>query len=179
MVEILSAHSEDRFAVSQTSPDRPPDHRFAAHGTSELAPAVSIAVTNDGAEWLGDFFGGSDGYSGIVHGLGGTTLFVVAGGVGYLLDVARPDGYKVVSMCPIRAVRLSTEPAFVILVGYTKLGAVGVEGELWVSERLVWDGFAEVRIASELVFARGFHAPTGRDVEICLDIHSGVVLSRR
>lgn len=179
MVDILTALGEETLLAHEADLHSPADFQFVAEGVSELAPAVSLAVTYAGSTWVGDFFGGHENFSVVVPGVKGATLLVVAGGVAYIVPAARPDDYQVVSLRPIRDVLLSNQAGVVILVGYTTLGAVGAEGEMWVSERLVWDGFTEVRIASGTVVLRGFDAPSGRDVEVSLDPLSGDVVSRR
>lgn len=153
---------------------------FVAEGTVLMAPRYKVEVLSapDGTGWIGAFFGGSDGADLIICGPGPRTLVAVAGGVAYIVPVMAPEQFAVVPMRPVREALCSVESNIVILVGYTELLAVAADGALlWRSERLVSDGFLEVRLASTTVTVRGWHAPSDREIEVTLDIEGGRVIS--
>lgn len=157
-----------------------PDHTFLTEGVSRLAPALEVTVTTAGGrEWSGEFFGGRDSLTKLVHGPAPDLLVAVAGGVGYIVPVNSPADYSVIPLRPVTEVRPVLAIGLLICVGLTALSAIGPDGKLrWISPRLVADGFAEVRIAASSIVARGWDAPAHREVEVTLDTRSGEIVAR-
>lgn len=182
MVDLVSIGPHEGLLVEEGG-CAPSGLRFAAEGTPTLAPVLSLNVTPGeyGPGWCGEFFGGTEECSAVVLGVSVSAepmVLVVAGGAGYLVPADRPEEFEVVALFPIREVLVSVKSGVAVLVGYTGLVAFGTQGELWASGRLVWDGFSGVSVGSEVVVVSGFDAPSGRDVEITLDLVSGNILSR-
>lgn len=183
VVEVLSIGPHGELEVEEADGSHSGCFSFVAAGVSELAPAISLNVSPGGGSgsWCGEFFGGHEDVSSVVLGVSlstGDGVLVVARGVGYLVPVGAPEVFEVVSLRPIRDVVVCASDGVALLVGYTDVVAVGAGGELWDSGRLVWDGFTSVRVGSGSVVVTGFDAPSGRDVEITLDLATGDVLSR-
>lgn len=178
MADDVQAFVESAYSVRECYSSRPADVRFVTEGVSELAPGLSLVVTMGDSSWFGEFFGDTgEECSLVVEGVGPETLFVVSKGVGYLVEADEPATYSVASLRPIHEVLVAREAEVLLLVGQTTLSALGATGELWTSNRLVGDGFTEVRVASSVIVVRGYEAFTGRDLELTIDIRSGEVVS--
>ncbi len=156
-------------------------HGFRTDGVSALAPRFEVDVTPaDGEPWRGAFFGGRDDLDVVVHSPSSNHLVVVAGGVGYVVPVLDPEAYAVVSLRPVREVETSESAGVVVLIGFTSMLAVGATGQVaWSSDRLVSDGFTEVRLTIDSIVVRGYDAPSDSDIETTLSLSSGEILDRR
>jgi hypothetical protein len=154
------------------------EFEFTASGVSLLTPAIDLLVVLDsGRKWRGRFFGGREGLNQLRRSPNPNVLVVVAGGVAYLVPVDAPRNYLVLPIQPVREVFSSPRCSALVIVGFTKLLAVGADGEvMWASPRLVADGFSEVRLGDEVIVVRGREVGSGRDIEITLDLSSGEVL---
>jgi hypothetical protein len=157
-----------------------PDIEFVAEGVALLAPRYTIEVNIAGSEprWAGAFFGGNDGVDLIISGPGAETLLAIAGGVAYSVPVRVPADYAVLPMRPVREALCSVDSKIVIMVGYTALLAIDVDGGvLWRTDRLVSDGFFEVRLGMEAVTVRGWDARSDREIEVTVDLIDGRIIS--
>lgn len=154
---------------------------FATEGTPRLAPVVEILVASDaGSSWHGSFFGSADALNVLVATADARTLLVVAGGVSYLVPVDEPEKYLVLPLQPVRDVQCAEAERLVLLAGYSDLLAIGADGAIrWTAKDLVSDGFDEVRVTPSTVEVRGFDPAEGHEVEMTVDLASGVVLARR
>lgn len=90
-----------------------------------------------------------------------------------MILVEKPDRYEVLPIRPVREIIPVIDAKLMILVGYTSLLAVGVDGVKWASPRLVSDGFSEVRVALSRVVVRGVSARDNMEIEITLDLATG------
>ena len=151
-----------------------PDLSIAGKSASMLAPALEVDVTTAaGNRWSASIFGGRTGLTQSANSPNSSTLLCVAGGIPYLILVEKPDRYEVLPIRPVREIIPVIDAKLMILVGYTSLLAVGVDGVKWASPRLVSDGFSEVRVALSRVVVRGVSARDNMEIEITLDLATG------
>jgi len=153
---------------------------FAAPNVATLAPAVEVAVTlHSGTEWFGRFFGDWGGLNVVVNGPAPDELFVVAGGVGYLVPVESPTTFRAIDFEFIRHVGVSSGLRSVFLVGETAVIALDKNGIIaWEARDLVSDGFTSVTLTAGSLVVRGFLAPEDRAVSVTLNLASGEVVTR-
>jgi hypothetical protein len=152
---------------------------FVANGVVTASPAAVLAVTPDtGQSWQGEFFGHRDALCYVAATADPTLMLVVAGGVGYVVDVIDPARYTVLDLRPIRTVLIAAHARLVVCAGTVALTALGGGGkQVWSTARLVADGIEEVRVGSDFVLVRGRGTVGAREIEITVDIYTGKVLS--
>lgn len=156
-------------------------HEFRTEGVSSLAPRFEVDVTPaNGQPWRGAFFGGRDELDTVANSPSPDHLIAVAGGVVYAVAVSTPESYDVIPLRPVRSVEASESAGVVVLVGFNSVIAVGGTGRVeWGSDRLVSDGFTEVRLSIDSIVLRGYDAPSDTDVETTLSLSNGELLDRR
>ena len=179
MTDFVTASPASELEVELSDGHDSPDFLFAAEGLPRLAAAISLNVMHEGDLWSGDFFGGEEPTNAVVTGLDSKALLVVAGGVGYHMQADSPADYQVVAPRPVRTILVDHEDPLVVLVGYTTVSAIGPSGQLWTSDRLSRDGFADAWIASGVAFLRGLDIASGDEVETRLQASTGEILSKK
>lgn len=154
---------------------------FLVRGATSSAPKFELMVVPDDAPpWHGAFFGGSDGVTRIANAPDPELLLAVAGGVAYAIPVRAPASYMVLPIRPVRDLVCAPGASLVILVGDTRLLAIGPKGdEQWRHEEPTFDGFTEVRLAASVLVVRGYDWVQGGEVEVSIDVRNGEVLARK
>jgi hypothetical protein len=153
---------------------------FNMPGALTAAPAIAIEVTCvDGLQWRGLVFGGTDDANMLANSPNPDVLVAIGNGFAYIVPVGTPDKYAAISLRPVRSILTVPTARVLVFVGYTRLLAIGAGGdELWTTQRLVADGFSEVRVVDTALAVRGWDARLDRDVETTVDLHSGAVMTR-
>jgi len=152
---------------------RPVRYQASAAGLSLHVSPVG------GAEWFGDFLGPSHGLTDWSRTPDPTHVLVVAGGLGYWVDVLDPSRYEVFEDFLVTSVHYSLDSRLLLLAGHSDICAIDASGRArWRATKLASDGFTEVRLGSSAVVVRGYQAASGCEVETTLDVRDGTVLSR-
>jgi hypothetical protein len=173
---------EANFSLEEAEPIQGalPCIQFTTGGVLTAAPCLQISVTRrDGSRWCGEIFGGWDELTRILNSPDPDVFVAVAGGVAYAISAKHPQTYRVLALRPVLDTVCAVEMKRLIVVGYTGLLALGPSGQIWKSERLVSDGFSEVRLASSTVIVRGSDAPSGREIEVVVDLTNGEIVARQ
>jgi hypothetical protein len=154
------------------------DRRSIGEGSdrSSLSDANSILVefTTGKETWIGRFETGSEGLSGIYATPSPESACVVAEGSGYWVPTLHPDAYNVVRCTPIKEVLRVPERDIIIFADYTRMSAYGINGLLWTTERLSWDGLQITHVSRSSILGLAWDAPADRHVEFSIDTSTGV-----
>jgi len=94
-------------------------------------------------------------------------------GTGYLLDVARPQGWRPIPVAPLLHVTILSERQLLLLNCYTRIVAYGAEGQRWRTESLCSDQLKVVSVKGDVVECMGWDAATGDKISVHVDLLSG------
>jgi hypothetical protein len=146
---------------------------------SRWGPPIVARIRPDGEEaWVAMAeAGGLHSFSGAFGAPGETTLAIISGGCGYVVDVLDPDAYAVIPATPVTGV--SAEPALglLFLVTFCELIAVDRDGLLWVTERLVLDDLQIQRVTPDLITATGTTIEGAVRASVTVDPTTGALVS--
>jgi len=126
--------------------------------------------TSENTNWVGNFQPGSTGLNAVYEFEHNIYVLVIAGGTCYLMN---PDLQK-----PISTFGVGYETVIkalggrLILQDSTDLTVFEVNGEYWHTERISWDGIAELKLEGNLLSGLSYH-PVGEDgewVEFVVDL---------
>lgn len=138
-------------------------------------PTLNVEVSNRAGDiWIGEFEAGPEGLTGIFATPCPDSLCVVNVGQGYLVPTLAPNRFQVIPTLPIKVVRRVPEASILLFVDYTRLSAVGVDGLLWETPRISWDGIRLVEVSRDRVRGIGWDSPANNEVEFSVDIQTGM-----
>jgi len=106
---------------------------------------------NDGSYWVGNFDTGWSNLNQVIE-LQGNLLFVLAGGIGYLINPN--DSNKIDILNGVYTHLLKTDNSKIIIFDYNYLTVIESDGNYWDSERISIDGFDDVVIDKNII--RGY-----------------------
>lgn len=118
----------------------------------------------DGEAWLGTFaFGHSSprGISGIFSTPDPQRICVVSRGAGYLVNIALPTDWELVSADPIMDARPILAQGIIVFADWTDLVAYGADGMKWRTNRLACDGLTITEVTENHIkgtFSKGGEA---------------------
>ena len=127
-------------------------------------------------KWVGFFalgFDSSDVANGIYSCPDADCLCVVAGGYGYIVNVANPEQWRQIEQRPVVQVKPVPELKLLLFVGFTSISCLGEANHLWISERLSWEGISVSNIEGEVLHGTGWDAITDREIPFQLDLRTG------
>ena len=84
-----------------------------------------------------------------------------------------PATFELVRAIPIKEVIPVIERRVLIFVNFTRLAAYGVNGCLWRTGELSWDGLEIGEVGAKTVQGSGWDSPAGRRVPFCVDLDTG------
>lgn len=119
------------------------------------APLVVRVRSADGSTWVGNFFGGLGGLTGVYACPSPLEVCVVYEGLGYLIEIASPAAYRVLPMHPVLTMERAGDRSLVIAAGYFDLLAIDDRGLLWVSDRVCLDDLAIRNIDKTAIHCTG------------------------
>jgi hypothetical protein len=98
---------------------------------------------------------------------------VVCGGYSYIVKTHNPLIWERLPVVPV--IHAFPAPGHEILVfgDFTRFAAYGVNGVVWVTEQVTWDGIKIAEVSSHEIRGFGWEAPTGRDVEFRVNLATG------
>ena len=125
-------------------------------------------------------------------------LCAVSGGYAYLIDVAEPERFTMLRYRPVLDVLHYSSDFFqktpdslqktsdrqrslfdklLLFVGHHSILAWGPDGEAWESDRLSWEGIANLRIesgtAGKILHGEGWDLMTDKDLPFAIDLDTG------
>ncbi|QGG96022.1 hypothetical protein [Actinomarinicola tropica] len=152
---------------------------FQTKGIYRLAPSMILDVyPRSAAAWRGEFFGGLQPLTVVSSTPSPDHFLAVAGGIAYLVRAQSPGDFAVLPGGVERLGWSETAHALV-LADVTEVSVIDETGGIrWKSDRLVADGFDEVRVTHDSVVVRGYGLGTGREVEVELALADGSELWR-
>lgn len=137
-------------------------------------PLIIRTTADNGICWIGTFEGWDEwGMRAVFAYPDPEMLLVIAGAVGYLLDVGAPKAYVGLPVLPIRNVERAQGADILVGADYTRLFAVDRKGLRWVSERLCLDLLQIVAANQDEVSATGIFAASGPEQPFAVDMNTG------
>jgi len=100
-------------------------------------------------------------------------MLAVAGGYAYLVDTLHPETCVHLPLRPVATIFAAPEDGLLLLAGFHHVAAIGVEGLLWQSERLSWEGVTLAEVVGGALHGTGWNMQSDRDVPFVLDLRTG------
>lgn len=100
-------------------------------------------------------------------------LCAVSGGYAYLIDVADPRRFKMITYRPVLQVLPVVELELLLFIGHHAILAWGRNGEAWQSDRLSAEGITVDRLDGHALHGRGWDLMTDKDLPFVLDLKTG------
>lgn len=125
--------------------------------------------------WIGNFECGDGKRHGIFASPNPRQLFVVAGGRGYLVDVAQPSSYELVICYPIEHTLCLPDLQLLLFADFTRVSAYGTDGVVWITPDISWDGLRFGDLSPDGIHGRAWNAPTEEWLSFKIDPTSGHV----
>lgn len=135
---------------------------------------------NNRRDWIGCFAFGHSSYSltKVLSSPNSDCALAVSKGAAYWVNAASPEHCQTLDFFPVLGVRVLSDQGVVLLSGFTTLGLLGSDGNLWRSPRLCWDELQIREIIGNVVSGIGYD-PTNSETwesEWSLDLKSRSVL---
>jgi hypothetical protein len=130
----------------------------------------------DGASWIGNFRRGQTDLNGVYPLSSNSQIMVFADGNGYLLDLGTEKLVREVGHGYCQNVVPSVDGKIVIS-NLTQIIVIESAGEIWVSERISWDGIKDLRVDGSVVSGMAYD-PTNKNkewVEFSVDLQSHAI----
>ena len=145
----------------------PPE--FGRHGREGV---VVEFRPNDGTPWIGNFAPGHGGVTAVLPHPDGRRILVIVEGLAWLVD---PESGDVERLEPaVHALWPVSDPDGYLFDEYglwfSRLGAAGF---IWRTERISWDGFADIVVNEESVTGRALSPIESEPLPFVLDIRTG------
>ena len=100
-------------------------------------------------------------------------MLAVAGGYAYLVDTTAPQTCVHLPLRPVTQIIPSPEDSLILLAGFHTVAAVGVNGLLWETGRLSWEGVKLGEIRDGKLHGEGWNMQTNREVPFTVDLSTG------
>jgi hypothetical protein len=100
-------------------------------------------------------------------------LCVVSGGYAYVVKSSDPRKWFRIEQNPVVELRTLTEQRLILFSGFTSITALGMEGILWATERISWEGVQITRIDGDTLHGLGWDAKSDREVPFAVDLKTG------
>jgi hypothetical protein len=101
-------------------------------------------------------------------------LCVVAGGYGYIGEVEEPERVTLVGMKPVVSAMECVPEEVLVFVGFTSVMGWGVEGKVWETARLSWEGLRVIGADGGVLRGFGWDLMKDVEVEFAVDLRTGV-----
>jgi len=125
------------------------------------------------AAWIGNFRRGLSNFSAVYQHPDGERLFVVAGGQGYVIDPATRLLLGELGGAITGVWQLSDPPSLLLDDQGIAFERIGLQGRLWRTRRLSWDGFKELTVTPDTISGLGWRAPGDTWESFTVDLHTG------
>jgi len=155
---------------SSGPPAQPFPPNFGRLGREGLVVEIRPPET---AAWVGNFGRGLSNFSAIFEHPDGERLFVVAGGHGYVIDPATRRLLSEVGAAITGVWQLGDPPSLLLDHQGIAFERIGLEGRLWRTRRLSWDGFKDLNITPDTINGLGWRAPGDTWEPFSVDLRTG------
>ena len=100
-------------------------------------------------------------------------LCALAGGYAYLVNTANPQEWDLIEYRPVLAVTPLLSQQLVLFSGHQSLMAYGVNGKVWETLRLSWEGIKILEVRETSLTGMGWDLVTDREFEFEVDLKTG------
>jgi len=100
-------------------------------------------------------------------------LLAVAGGYAYLADTLAPDRPLHLPLRPVAQVLPAPDAKLLLLAGFHTVAAIGVNGLLWETARLTWEGLTLSGIRDNQLHGLGWDMHTDHELPFAIDLATG------
>jgi hypothetical protein len=100
-------------------------------------------------------------------------LCAVAGGYAYLVNTVEPQRWEMVEYRPVLAVTPILSQKLLLFTGHQSITAYGLDGKVWESSRLSWEGVKIVEIRDDTLIGLGWDLISDKEFEFELNLQSG------
>jgi hypothetical protein len=147
---------------------------FTERGDQEFREGLVIRFHPENSDpWIGNFLGGETNCTTVLDHPNETDVIVVANGNAFVIDLEKRAirdriGGDITAVIPSPALGL------VIFQGFVDFTAVRANGTGWVSPRISWDGFRNIKVHESVLSGEAW-APSIKDIwmPFTLDLLTG------
>jgi hypothetical protein len=100
-------------------------------------------------------------------------ICAVSGGYAFLIDTTAPERFVQVEYRPVLEVRPLLEQQLMLFIGHHSLLAWDVNGKVWQTARLSWEGITLARIEADRLYGVGWDLRSDADVPFVVDLRTG------
>ncbi len=100
-------------------------------------------------------------------------MCAVAGGYAYVIDTRRPEVSVHVGLRPVVEVREAVEVGLLLFAGFHTVAAWGVDGLLWETGRLSWEGVRLHAVEGAVLRGWGWDVRTDKEIAFAVDLRTG------
>jgi hypothetical protein len=86
-------------------------------------------------------------------------LMIISKGAGYIVNVEKPSEYEEISLTPIMGVLALNEYGIIILHSFSRFIAIGINGVIWETPNVSWDGIKNCKIENKRIKAEVWNSP--------------------
>ena len=97
----------------------------------------------------------------------------MAGGYAYVIDTERPEVAAFVSIRPVVQVVIERGSGLLVFVGFHGMAAWGVNGPVWETGRLSWEGVRVSGVEGGVLRGFGWDMRTDTEVGFAVDLKTG------
>ena len=137
-------------------------------------------VPAEGTSWIARFASSQLSPNALTVGLyhpNPRKLCVLAGGAGYEVDVEERTNWALIPLSPIMGVIATAEKRAFIFWDYSRLSLMCVDGIVWTTPPISWDGVSNVSLDGDRIVADVWDAPTGKTTKGVVRLQDGSVLA--
>lgn len=127
----------------------------------------------DSDPWIGNFLGGETKCSAVLDHPNETDVIVVAKGEAYVIDLNGRTIRDRIARGDITAAIPLPSLGLVIFQGYVDFTAVGADGSGWISPRISWDGFRNIKVMGTKLAGDAYTPVEDAWVPFTLDLLTG------
>ncbi|GAB3998390.1 hypothetical protein GCM10028807_45940 [Spirosoma daeguense] len=125
---------------------------------------------SDNTSWVANFNLGWTSYNAVFDFPSTDITIVIAGGSGYVMN--RNQTQPLATFGSSIKIAILTDQDEVIATNDTNLVVVNSKGQIWTSERISWDGIADLRLEGHTIFGLAYDPTNENDdwVDFSLDL---------
>ncbi len=180
-MNVRTTRCEATVLSELPSPAFPGSIQYFAGGSIRPTPCDGLIVEFrpcDRPSWLGIFqfeYPDTSAPDQLITLPDPSTLVVIAGGRGYVVDCRDPAKALAIPAFPIMQIALTTDQKPVCAFVDPTAITVVESGEVWRTRRLSWDGVELVDVTSDRIVGRGWDAASDRRVEFQVNLDTRTV----
>jgi hypothetical protein len=153
-----------------------PVRRFSATGAGLHAEGFVVKFTFGHTSWIGNFVRGVSGFDAATHHPDGRDALVIAGGTAYVVDPVTQSVRRHFGGTIVDVFTHPTRQWLIINNQNIAFSALGVDGEVWRSRRISWDGLRSTHLTGDSLTGEAWD-PIGEIwVPFALNLEDGTVL---